>query len=434
MEGAIATAYPSFTRVTSNPPWPLQEDTSTLDANESISMTTSFKSFVEYQGPDRQFSDFINPLINTFPYDEASGRNKAELNVNYEYLPYMTLAAHTASHYGGANFINFFFDDMQFWQIMEGDYKILNYPWRQSASGNITYEWGPGDVKSFDITMSGESGGILAFSMFDRTDSYLFNHKWEIKFLRLISDHFEITTTPPAIPKITELSHEVQTTATVNPNTNDTAHPFIYTYKLILDYKKQYALEKIRNESTINDPPDPYDVIPVHEILDWYGDPYQDLPQPLPTSYNLFPSLDPTLRVIANIETDQILYPIWGDSGYGFTYKLKVYYRSVGRYLPDGFPSTGFVEQFFSGSGHEDKPNQIPSDFYEQVVFTSPITIKWCGQYADGEYVKDLTYEIQRILIDCSAIGGLNMQTNAAIELIASKTNYPYPLGYQLPI
>ncbi len=450
INGTVAEARPYFTRVIPDPPPPLQIDTTQFNANESISVTPSFKLFIEYKGPDGQFTNFIASPINM--WTTAFGKNEAKLNWDFEYKPYMSLSQVTSAYYGSPDFIKFFFDGISY-SILEGEYKILNYPWRLESSGAVSYEWGTEEKTSIPVTVGSELGVIGEFSNFASEESFLHNHTYNIKFLRLISDHFEIKTIPPVIPKITNISHEIQTVVNQNPNTNDLLHPFVYTYILKIDYDKQYGVENTRTELTITDPPPAYAISRGHEEFAWTGAPWQDLPDPVTASFYIFPDAK-TIEI--NLITNEAITK-WGkywEHNYSFTYQIKIHYKNIGQYTHEQIPNVGTathtLDMLFSyfpdtmgeyiskgnggestwvGSMIEDLPEPIPSTFYSELIFENQITIKWFGFYQEGAHNKDVDVEVNVIAIDCSAIGGMDFNNRVIYAVNYLKANYPYPMG-----
>lgn len=442
VDATIATAYPMATRVLPAPPPPLTEGL--FDLDESISLTAKFKLFVEYQGPDRQKSMWIDLPSNMWTY--ALGKNRATADWGYDYKPYKTISQITTDYYGSNELKEFFFDNASTSQIMEGEYKTLTYPWRQATDGNVTYQFP--DSQSFNVSLSGESGAIGEFSNFYKNEAYLHNHVWNVKFIRYIALDCEIVTIPPLQPKITEFTHWIETLQSPNTGSNATTYPYVYQYKLHLSYKATYAKEVTRYEM-------PSEVAPVFETFDlerefeWTGATYENLPTPVVenTQINLLEGL-PNGQVQSLVSVNVNLFTNTQIDGWGFLsesehwnpektpengiwnffYKFRVRYINIGKHQPENIPATGWTDwMYLNGAPNEDKPGPIPPDFYA-VVPNSAITYKAFGIYEEGSHVNDREVSAKWLYIDCLAIGGINPSI-LDWEFDVYKTNYPWPGG-----
>jgi len=311
----LASAYPQATRVLAAPPAPLFEDE--INISSTIGCNANFKLYIEYKGPDGEFITTISPPgWRTF----AGGTTIAETDWSLENKPPLNDANHMLQYWGGSEaFIDFFFRRELAYPPQEGKYGLLIQPiWigdREDAgsntpiaSGGMSASWGKdidgntlNEVAKFWV--GGEFNAFTKFTRFDSKETYLFTHQWEVKHLHLVATKIEIKTTPPVIPKITNLDCQIVITDPAGPS-------HMGSYVIRASYTKQYAAENIRDHTTIGDPPPAYPAVAC--TVDIHSDTYTtDVPPWIPGFFWL--NVDGHLIYID--PRTNIVYTKWG-TGY----------------------------------------------------------------------------------------------------------------------
>ena len=428
----LAFAYPQATRVLPSPPPPLFEDE--INFSSSIGCNANFKIYIEYQGPDGEFVTTIKP-----PGWRTWGRgeNIAETDWSFENKPPLYTIEHMLQFWGGSEpFIDFFFRRDFPHPMPEGKCGLLIQPiWigdREDAgsntpiaSGGMSTSWGK-DIDGNKINevakfwAGGEFGAFTKFTRFDSKETYLFTHQWEIAHLHLVATKLEIKTTPPVIPKLTNVSCAVVITDPATPGRDG-------TYFIRVSYTKQYATENSRDEATINDPPPVYQT-----VSETYDTPsgYYFISSPSYITLTVLIVVDGHLFTINTVTNDYS--PKWGKGNVRqncFAYEAKVYYETLGRYVPNGLmpsgffipkPETtivyknidrlGFLEEplpNWVGSADEDKPDALPADFSFYYDTGQQLKIAYYGEYEELGFIRDHeVYETTSLKIDCHRIGG----------------------------
>jgi len=438
IEAKLASAYPQATRVLQAPPAPLVEDEIDLSGN-TIGCNANFKLYIEYKGPDGEFTTTISPPgWRTW----AGGTTVAETDWTLENKPPLNDTNHMLQYWGvSEQFIDFFFRRELPHPPKEGKYALLIQPILKGdyedagsntpiPSGGISIPWGK-DIdtpsESAKFWMHGDFTVFTKFTRFDSDETYLFTHQWEVKHLHLVATKIEIKTTPPVIPKITNLDFQIVITDQATPK-------HIGAYTLRINYTKQYAIENTRDHTNISDPASAYPTVDCTLDVPWGPYHFDYPPNPLPGYWEL--NVDGHTININTTTNDSS--PKWGK-GYKkencFVYSVKIYYKSVGQYLPDDLEKIGsFTPEarltivykgnnisrlgFFEeplpnwvGSADEDKPDAIPENISTYYDTGKQISFKSGATYKEGSIEQDHepTYgegETLCLRIDYSEIGG----------------------------